>query len=278
MKKADFYEINYWQSGITTEELPIYSFCSEYSLRSTPHKMNMTKFPFLLFCGIKEGALQFIFRKQKILLQEQDVLLIPPGTPFSFESYSTGGHYAKLVLELKGTLLTDYLNSLHLNTVCFWQHELWQDFFPAFSKIHEFNRQQKTESIPDMTAIVIRLLHLCTLHNNTREDQTDPNLAAACRWIEEHLNSPLNLAVLEKQLGICHSSLGRLFRNGTGMSPRAYWIQRRLEAAKFLLLNSNLSIKEISYRLGYSSQFHFSNEFSRLNGLSPRQFRQRGFV
>lgn len=278
MKKAEIYEINYWQAGMTTEELPIYSFCSEYSLRKTPYKMNMAQFPFLLICGLEEGTLQFFFRKQKILLQMHDVLLIPPGIPFSFESYSTVGHYAKMVLELKGPLLTDYLNSLHLNTSYLLQHDLWHEFFPAFSKIHEFNHQQKMENIPDMVAIIIRLLHIFALHNNTGERKVDPNLAIACRWIETHMNTSMNLAFLEKKLGISHSSLGRLFRNGTGMSPRAYWIQRRLETAKFLLLNSNLSIKEISYHLGYSSQFHFSSEFSRLNGLSPLHFRQRGFV
>ena len=71
---------------------------------------------------------------------------------------------------------------------------------------------------------------------------------------------------------------GRLFRDGRGMSPRHYWDLRRNETAEFLLLHSDLSMKEIAFHLGYSSQFHFSRDFSRRHTMPPSQFRRRGLV
>ena len=46
-------------------------------------------------------------------------------------------------------------------------------------------------------------------------------------------------------------------------------------AAEYLLKNTELSIKEIAYRLGCSSPFHFSNLFRERRGLSPSSFRER---
>ena len=49
----------------------------------------------------------------------------------------------------------------------------------------------------------------------------------------------------------------------------------RHHRVKGLLLNSSQTVKEIAQELGYSSPFHLSQEFSRINGLSPHQWRQR---
>ena len=278
MQKNGIYEANFWRSN-TTEEYPIYPYCSEYSLRFQPYRMKRTHFPFMLICGIKEGALQFIFEKEKYLLQAKDVLLVPPRTFFSFESYSTNGFYGKQVLELNGTLLEDYLNALHLNRICFLKEVLWEEFSGIFARVHELNRNGNDSDIPEIAGIISRFLHICALKSRVSEEKkSDPSLAKACHWIDEHLHIPMNLKLLETKTNVSRSTLCRLFKNGKGMSPKAYWMRRRNERAEFLLLHSELSMKEISFQLGYSSQFHFTNEFSRFHTLSPLHFRKRGFM
>ena len=277
MQKRGKYEANFWRFCMT-EELPVYPFCSEYSLRYQPHRILMGRFPFLLICGIKEGAVRFIFRDNKYLLEEKDVLLIPPQTPFSFESYTTKGHYGKLVLELKGALLDEYLEKLHINKVCFRKNTLWEEFFHTFSLVHELNGKGREEDIPDTMGAICRFLHICSQKDNTEKEKTDPNLAYACKWIEQHLDHPIDLKVLEEKLNISRSTLCRLFRKGKNMSPGEYWKHRRNQRAEYLLLHSDLSIKEIAFLLGYSSQFHFSSDFSTCHKISPLHYRKRGFV
>ena len=64
-------------------------------------------------------------------------------------------------------------------------------------------------------------------------------------------------------------------RRFQGVSCREYYLRRKMLAAEYLLKNTELSIKEIAYRLGCSSPFHFSNLFRERRGLSPSNFRER---
>ena len=62
-----------------------------------------------------------------------------------------------------------------------------------------------------------------------------------------------------------------------GTSPSRYLTDLRMQKAKKLLLDSQLSIKEIAARVGYPDPFHFSKSFKNAVGMSPAQFRdQRG--
>lgn len=68
-----------------------------------------------------------------------------------------------------------------------------------------------------------------------------------------------------------HFSL--LLREQTGLNARDFLNQQRVGYACGLLRNSNLTIKEISLELGFSSQFHFSEFFKRMYGISPLHYR-----
>lgn len=275
MREKEDYKVNFLRYQ-DMSELPIYPFCAEISLRYIPRKVNRNQYPFLLICGIQEGSVRFVFDDRKITLNTNDVLLIPPYTPYYFESYSTGGHYKKLALELQGKLLNEYLDCLKIKQVCCHKKELWEEFISAFEKINEFNAAGNKGEIPEISAVIIRLLHQFSLRNQTENDNGDSLLLMACRWIDQNLDKPIDLRSLEQHLNVSRSTLGRIFRKGKTVSPKEYWIRRRLAKSEYLLNHSEYSIKEISFQLGYSSQFHFSNEFRRFYGLSPLAYRKLG--
>ncbi len=89
------------------------------------------------------------------------------------------------------------------------------------------------------------------------------------------LKEEVSLEEIARKLGVGYSYFRRKFKSQTGLSPKQYRIEMRHHRVKNLLLNSSLTLKEISEDLGYSSPFHLSQEFSRIAGLSPQQWRQR---
>ena len=93
--------------------------------------------------------------------------------------------------------------------------------------------------------------------------------------IENLLDRPFSVAELVRRTGVSHSTMDRLMRRFQGVSCREYYLRRKMLAAEYLLKNTELSIKEIAYRLGCSSPFHFSNLFRERRGLSPSNFRER---
>jgi AraC family transcriptional regulator len=65
----------------------------------------------------------------------------------------------------------------------------------------------------------------------------------------------------------------RLFKKLTGASPHAYLATLRVARAQALLAETDLSISEVSERVGYSSPSHFTKAFRQATGLAPRAYR-----
>lgn len=73
-----------------------------------------------------------------------------------------------------------------------------------------------------------------------------------------------------------YSALSRLFSATTGETIEHYALLQRTEYAKELLAYGELSVKEIAYRLGFSSAAHLSAQFKSQTGFSPSAFRKMG--
>ena len=72
------------------------------------------------------------------------------------------------------------------------------------------------------------------------------------------------------------STLIDAFKHIFGLTPMRYVNHRRMEIAKELLLDSNLSISEIARKVGFQSIFYFSKSFKDREGISPLAFRDQG--
>ncbi len=87
------------------------------------------------------------------------------------------------------------------------------------------------------------------------------------------INQNFDLETFAKKHNICYSWFRRMFKNYTGISPRQYCLQLKIMHAKELLLNTDLTIKEISYQVGFESIHYFSRIFKEKAGKSPSDFR-----
>lgn len=67
----------------------------------------------------------------------------------------------------------------------------------------------------------------------------------------------------------------QLFKQATGMSPKAYWTSVVMKQAAAALRESNRSITDIAEDFGYSSIHHFSKQFTHYFGISPSEYRNR---
>lgn len=85
----------------------------------------------------------------------------------------------------------------------------------------------------------------------------------------------VTIAELAESRGYSCDHLGRIFRKVMGCGIQTFLIKARVAKARQLLLESNLSVKEIAAKLGYSSPFYFSRQFKELCGLAPLAFREK---
>lgn len=94
-------------------------------------------------------------------------------------------------------------------------------------------------------------------------------------YIEEHLAEDLNLANLAALIPMSQFHFARAFKAAIGEPPHRYIMQRRIERAKVLLGVAQLSVAEVAYQAGFANQSHFTAQFRKAAGMTPKQFRQQ---
>ena len=101
-------------------------------------------------------------------------------------------------------------------------------------------------------------------------------VAAARRYVEDHLDRSLTLDVVAGRFGISNEHLTRQFRAELGVPFHQYVLRRRITEARRLLAEaSDLTITRIARRVGFGSLSSFSRAFGRMTGDSPRAYRRR---
>ncbi|SEG18177.1 AraC family transcriptional regulator [Paenibacillus sp. UNC499MF] len=100
-----------------------------------------------------------------------------------------------------------------------------------------------------------------------------PSVAAILDWIEVNYASEFRLTDLAGHVHLTPNHVSYLFHRETGSTLTSYLTARRLQQASFLLKTTNLSVREIGHRIGFSNFSYFCQLFKKHNGLSPAKYR-----
>lgn len=92
-------------------------------------------------------------------------------------------------------------------------------------------------------------------------------------YIHQHLDEPLTLTRLAGYAAYSPYHFTRIFKEKMGLSPLYYVSALRLQKAKDLLLQTNLSVRDIGLEIGQQSLGTFTSRFTERVGMTPSQFR-----
>ncbi|MEQ8652528.1 MAG: GlxA family transcriptional regulator [Kiloniellales bacterium] len=101
-----------------------------------------------------------------------------------------------------------------------------------------------------------------------------PKLLAIIALMEENLEEPMSRASLAAHAKLSARQLERLFRKYLNRSPARYYLELRLNRARLLLLQTDMSIIDVALACGFVSASHFSKCYRDFFGHTPR--RERG--
>lgn len=92
--------------------------------------------------------------------------------------------------------------------------------------------------------------------------------------LRENVEKNIDFQQIASDNNVGYSYFRRMFKKYTGISPKQYLLQLKIMRAKELLVGSSLTIKEISYELGFQSIFYFSRIFKEKTGMNPSDLRK----
>jgi transcriptional regulator GlxA family with amidase domain len=108
-----------------------------------------------------------------------------------------------------------------------------------------------------------------------RLGRLEGRVARAIRLMEEHLETPLAISAIARRIGCSTRTLEGLFRETVQSSPGAYYLSLRLQLARRLVVDTDLSMAETAVRTGFSSIAALSRAFRRQFGHPPSAARAR---
>jgi len=124
-----------------------------------------------------------------------------------------------------------------------------------------------------VTRLLLELIDGSQRHAGT---SPSPRIREIVRLIREHPGQDFSLSDLARRAHVSLSHFKRIFKAETGLAPREYILQAKIDAAKHRLTSGNTPVTQISVDLGFVSSQYFATVFRRMTGRTPTAYRRTG--
>ena len=104
---------------------------------------------------------------------------------------------------------------------------------------------------------------------HTRSQVRNSKLALALQVMENNIEDPLTPEEISEVVALSTRQLERLFSKYIGVSPKRYYLKLRLEKARDLLRQTDMSVTDVCVACGFKSLSHFSKSYRGAYGISP---------
>lgn len=235
-----------------------------------PHAHECFELNYLL-----RGKTKIMINNVILPYEEHDFVLVPPGTTHNLHSqkdqtcdnytirFSCSSDFSQNFLKKNQIVrVRDYDGTVFfLVSEIFRLYKSWNmenaDFFNAY------------------LAIVLMYLQKGEYIDTDIACQRDGDvIEKGIHYINENiLTRRIAVSDVAEIVGLSPAHFTRLFQERIGMSPMKYMIEVKMNYAKRLLLERDLSIKEIAALRHYDDQLYFSRLFTKYNGVSPKKYR-----
>lgn len=147
--------------------------------------------------------------------------------------------------------------------------------YSYFERIINLCKSSLSADIINLKASIVFHELIQYLYQITTDESAEISTDAVVmrNYIDSHISDCININTLAEQIYKSPSQALRIFKKEFGTTPYGYLLSQRFMQAKSLLLNTNLLIKEIAYRTGFSDEHYFSYIFKQKCGVTPKAYR-----
>lgn len=231
-----------------------------------------------IFAGVDLGA-----GKHEMKMQRGGFVVSPPDTPTTYEVYN---QHRIMCLGIPPSYFTNAAEDLGIDVNAFDAMLTDTHKDPIVRQIvKECWGETNNEGIRGALFVDANLMTLSTrlltlaLGKNRKPPKTNEQLGDAqfdrvCQYVDSNIDTSLRMKTLASLTGLTEHGFSRAFKARTDQSPYQWVIERRLARAEQLLRHSRMSLAEIAYAVGFSSQSHMTTLFSQKTGVTPAELRK----
>ncbi len=145
---------------------------------------------------------------------------------------------------------------------------------PVFEKIVSVIHSDMPDSEMQSTLQGIFVEIISKLSIALRENEHSEEALKLRNYLDSNIGQLITSKELSKIIFRSQDYCQKLFNREFNITPYAYQLEQKMQTAKSLLANTNMSIGEIAEKLGYSDNHYFSNLFSKKCGCRPSSYRK----
>ncbi len=245
---------------------------------TAPVTYTMAPFPLYLLLYVTGGEGTFYINETAFTMTSGSLLFFAPGKSLSFTSLKTPFTYQ--LYFLSGNTLSAFLKQLAGTDTDerFFANRISNDFI--LNCMHQIDRIQELSTQDNsvftgkfVVDILTELIHLTCISTEGNADL--PKHVALMKQIFDHdYKKNHSLDDLEADLGISKYRLCHDFSKYMEISPLQYLNSVRIQKAKELLSDSNITIHEVGSLVGIPNTNHFIRLFQKDTGVTPLKYRQ----
>lgn len=235
----------------------------------------------LIYCTEGTGRIELYGKKE--LLKEGQFIILPQGIPHSYRS-DARNPWSIHWLHFKGSKAPVLAKGFDKPTdadslPCFRKEKCFSLFEEIYMTLNEgmalSNLHYANLCLGHLLAIFcIRDVQVQTFRP---KEYAENVMKRVIQYMNENVEGNLTMNDLTAFCGYSASYFYRKFVKETGHAPLKYYMQLKIEKACYLLINSDMKINQIAYRLGFHDPQHFSRMFSGIMGMSAWEFRKQNW-
>lgn len=220
----------------------------------------------------------FISPNESISIGTGDMLIIPPYTWHSyFPDKKTG--WQEYWIGMRGPHLDARLkNGFFGKNRLVYKVGLHEDIIQLFNQAMDLALSEQTtyqQVLAGIGNLILGMAIYYDCNQHYTDDTVIEQINQARIIMRENAITGISPKEVAQQINMGYSRFRKLFKEYTNVSPARFISELKLQKAKNLLLNSLMSVKEISYMAGYEDAAYFTALFKKYTGYSPLVYRKQ---
>lgn len=213
---------------------------------------------------IYDGEGEYFVDGQWIAAKAGDTFLLKPHS-----SYTTRGSVFKLWISFEAAYSTAFLDAYNVSSGVYRIPQL-RKYFDAIEQLSHENPASVYVHF-DIAENVQKIIHRIAFFLQNQEADTAMSIR---NMLNSMIYQKASLTEIASAMHMSKANVIRIFKKSIGVTPHQYLLEQKIETAKILLKETNISIKAISERLCITDEHYFSELFKKHTSISPREYRK----
>ena len=235
---------------------------------------------------ILEGSLEVTVPTETYVLQEMDYVVIDRNIIHATASKPTSKY---LLIQLPYAFLKDFLPHIHsfrISCICSIKQKdnrsVLNSMRGTLKQLSHLYQNQYDGYTLEYYSLLFHFLHLLVTHykqdisslSRPKTEKYMERLSFVTEYVQEHYREPISLHEVANLLSINPEYFSRFFKKYMGMTFLEYVYSVRLQSAYQEILNTDIPIKEVQERNGFTNPKLFSRMFKEQYKTTPSQIRK----